>query len=403
MKTFAKKTKRPTHPAHRSRAAVLPFFNPAAQGQRAQVRQALRATRIQAKLTISQPNDKHEQEADRMAEAVMRMPAPQMQRQPENNEEKQEELIRTKPISAKITPLIQRRVIPEDEERQVQARGNGKTSRVTPYFKSGLNILGNGQPLSKETRAFFEPRFGRDFSGVRVHTDYRANQLTRSINARAFTKENDIVFGKGEFAPETKKGRNLIAHELVHTIQQTNIRNTINCYPRGVLEEMAIRRGRQLADPHFPVDISVIDDSDLTGWLAAFTRTGEVYMQDVHTMVSNVLTAAGTHPIRRLDILDHGNPNGIQIGSDYINLSNIATFGIELRRLNGRFTNNGFVHLQHCEIGQNQALMSAFAALVGATVYGGTGSQNPIYRFNLGDYVRCNPSGHCEADVGRPW
>jgi hypothetical protein len=77
-----------------------------------------------------------------------------------------------------------------------------------------------GQPLDAATRAFMEPRFGRDFSGVRMHTDARAAESARAVNALAYTVGHTIVFGAGQYAPGTPSGQRLLAHELAHTIQQ---------------------------------------------------------------------------------------------------------------------------------------------------------------------------------------
>jgi hypothetical protein len=77
-----------------------------------------------------------------------------------------------------------------------------------------------GQPLSTATRAFFEPRFGHDFSQVRVHTDARAAEAAGQSSALAFTVGADIFFGKGRYAPETSRGQRLLAHELAHVVQQ---------------------------------------------------------------------------------------------------------------------------------------------------------------------------------------
>jgi hypothetical protein len=78
-----------------------------------------------------------------------------------------------------------------------------------------------GQPLDPATRAFMEPRFGHDFSRVRVHTDSRAAESARAVNAMAYTVGQDVVFGAGEYTPGTTGGHQLLAHELTHTIQQT--------------------------------------------------------------------------------------------------------------------------------------------------------------------------------------
>ncbi|HKV40512.1 MAG TPA: DUF4157 domain-containing protein, partial [Blastocatellia bacterium] len=77
-----------------------------------------------------------------------------------------------------------------------------------------------GRPLDQSTRAFFEPRFGHDFSRVRVHSDAQAAESASAVNASAFTLGDDIVFGEAQFSPETDQGRRLLAHELTHVIQQ---------------------------------------------------------------------------------------------------------------------------------------------------------------------------------------
>jgi hypothetical protein len=77
-----------------------------------------------------------------------------------------------------------------------------------------------GQPLDAETRAFMEPRFGHDFSRVRVHTDTKAAESARAVNALAYDVGRDVVFGAGQYAPSTSAGRQLMAHELTHVVQQ---------------------------------------------------------------------------------------------------------------------------------------------------------------------------------------
>ena len=82
-------------------------------------------------------------------------------------------------------------------------------------------MRGGGAPLDPATRAFMEPRFGHDFSRVRVHTDARAATVARSLDALAFTVGDDIAFAPGQYRPGSDEGRALLAHELTHTIQQT--------------------------------------------------------------------------------------------------------------------------------------------------------------------------------------
>ena len=153
------------------------------------------------------------------------------------------------------------------------------------------------------------------------------------------------------------------------------------------------------------LEIAVIDDSDIVGWMASVTRLNELYMRDVRSMVAVVkqrcASIAGA-TIRRLDVLDHGNPNGIEIGSDWITMKTVGPFDGLFRQLAPLFAATGFVHLQHCRAGQNHALLGHLSTLFGVPVYAGTGAHNPVYRFNSGKYERCVPSGDCESDVARP-
>jgi len=174
---------------------------------------------IQAKLVVGHPGDIYEQEADRVADAVMRMPERQVQRQIEPEEE-EEELIQTKPLVNQITPFVQRQVEEEEEILQTKKR-EGTTPEVTHDLESSINALkGGGQPLAESTRNFFEPRFGYNFSDVRVHTDAKAGESAKAVNALAFTMGRDIVFGRGGYALETSGGLRLLAHELTHVVQQ---------------------------------------------------------------------------------------------------------------------------------------------------------------------------------------
>jgi Domain of unknown function (DUF4157) len=92
-------------------------------------------------------------------------------------------------------------------------------SSVPPVVHTVLNS-GGGQPLDPATRAFMEPRFGHDFSQVRVHTDARAAQSVRAVNAIAYTAGSNVVFGPGRYEPSSIQGRSLLAHELTHVLQQ---------------------------------------------------------------------------------------------------------------------------------------------------------------------------------------
>lgn len=158
---------------------------------------------LQTKLTISQPGDIYEQEADRLSAQVMNMPGRQsfsnnpLGRQPTNGQD----------------------VIAQRQEQTQESGGGNTVLNVTASFDS---MLPHGQPLPASVRSFMEPRFGQDFSQVRIHTDQRASALAHEVNAHAFTVGRNIAFGKNQYAPGTSAGRHLIAHELTHVIQQAN-------------------------------------------------------------------------------------------------------------------------------------------------------------------------------------
>jgi len=183
---------------------------------------------IQAKLKINQPGDIYEQEADRVAEQVMRMPEPvSFENSPPTLQRKcaacasghglcpncaeEENLVQRKPLASKITPVVQRQITEAPES----------IPGISPSVENHINNLSDGgQPLPKSVRAFFEPRFGYDFSQVRVHIDTQAAKSARAVNALAYTIGRNVVFGVGQYAPNALAGRELLAHELTHVIQQ---------------------------------------------------------------------------------------------------------------------------------------------------------------------------------------
>jgi hypothetical protein len=162
---------------------------------------------IQTKLKIGEPGDKYEQEADRIADEVMRMPESLVQRQVEPEEE-EEEMVQSKAIFSAINPLV-------------QLKEDGNPAHFSERLESPLAAKsGEGGALPSDARSFMELRFGTDFSHVRVHTDTEANQIAAAIGARAFTLKHDIFFGAEHYQPTTMQTRRLLAHELTHVIQQ---------------------------------------------------------------------------------------------------------------------------------------------------------------------------------------
>src|SRR5262245_30578093 len=102
----------------------------------------------------------------------------------------------------------------------IQRKEDDRAAGAAIDARSAPMPPGPGRPLDPTTRSFFEDRFGADFGGVRVHDDAHAAASARDLQARAYTTHEDVVFGAGEYAPGTLAGRNLLAHELTHVVQQ---------------------------------------------------------------------------------------------------------------------------------------------------------------------------------------
>ncbi len=174
----------------------IPLFPPERQ------RSSPQPSIIQRKLVVGQTNDPLEHEADRMADQVMRMPAPEVA-----------------PTTA--PPRVSHKCDPCEAEERLQTKEARPQSAVGEAPGSVHEALSSpGQPLDAATRAYFESRFGYDFSKVRVHIDGNATESAREVNALAYTIGPNIVFGEGRFTPETPAGRRLLAHELAHVVQR---------------------------------------------------------------------------------------------------------------------------------------------------------------------------------------
>jgi Domain of unknown function (DUF4157) len=159
---------------------------------------------IQPKLSVGAVDDPFEREADAMADRVMRMPETSfIQRKCAACEHEEEKIHR------KITPFIQK--------QSIGSEGGQASESVSNQIE---NSRGGGSRMSENTLSFMESRFGADFSDVKIHTDSNAVQMSRELNAQAFTVGSDIYFNSGKYAPDSDSGKHLLAHELTHTVQQ---------------------------------------------------------------------------------------------------------------------------------------------------------------------------------------
>ena len=184
---------------------------------------------IQAKLTIGEPNDKYEQEADRVAAKVVQQinhPAPVSMAQDEQEQGKERVMLGE--LSMKPMPVIREvEAMEEGEDLQMKSilrRREAIVGReVSTDLETAINrARGGGQPLNAGLQQSMGQAMGADFSGVKIHTDTTANKLSQSIQAQAFTTGQDVFFKQGSYNPHSQQGQQLIAHELTHVMQQNN-------------------------------------------------------------------------------------------------------------------------------------------------------------------------------------
>ncbi|MDJ0854790.1 MAG: DUF4157 domain-containing protein [Desulfobacterales bacterium] len=141
---------------------------------------------------------------------------------PASEEQKTGEQTQPAPAES-VTPLLRKTTENGTEEEPVSRHMPDHNFSAAPPQTGGqiAAMQGSGRPLPISERAFFEPRLGRDFGQVRIHTGQTAAQAAKAINARAFTLGKDIFFGSGQFSADSSEGRRLLAHELTHVVQQS--------------------------------------------------------------------------------------------------------------------------------------------------------------------------------------
>lgn len=201
--------------------------NTKAAGSECKACKAKKRMLLQTKLTIGEPGDSYEQEADRVADQVMAAPA--------------------HTSVSKASSGVQRHA----------ATSDGGVDYAPASVDRAL--ASHGMPMDSLLRQDMEHRFGYDFSQVRVHSNADATQSTQDMNALAFTVGRDIVFAEGRFAPGTHEGRRLIAHELTHVVQQGS--NT-SLLQRQEIEDLPIppRSQPSLPEPDVNIDPTALSE-----------------------------------------------------------------------------------------------------------------------------------------------
>jgi hypothetical protein len=192
---------------------------------------------FQAKLSVGQPNDVYEKEADAVADRVVnnrsgspavqqkeiksiqKLATPLEEEKLATNEERMREdkKIQEKPDVQLMCPECEKE---KKEKEKVQAKSEGGNT-ASPQVSSRIEgSKGRGNSLPRKTLGEMNHSFGTDFSDVVIHTDSEASQLSRQLGAQAFTYGNDIYFNSGKYNPDSSSGKQLLAHELTHVIQQ---------------------------------------------------------------------------------------------------------------------------------------------------------------------------------------
>lgn len=214
--------------------------------------QQKKAFGLQARLEVSAANDPFEQEADRAAAQVLNMTAPAAD-----------------PLTTKTgtttAALVSRRPTP----------ATGGVRRAPASV--GATLRSPGEALAPSTRAFFEPRFGHDFSRVRVHRDAPAAASAREVAAHAYTVGHHLVFASGRYAPDSASGRALLAHELAHVIQQRAAvqRSSVSPEPETRRTPSDIDE----EDERAPAEAPVVGGPAIEGPVAAAPATDEAATQ----------------------------------------------------------------------------------------------------------------------------
>ena len=189
-------------------------------------------------LSIGALDDPAERQADRMADRVMRMPdfAPAHEARSAGGTSRTNLLRRKCACGGSAGSAAECDDCAAERKGALRRRAaDGAGPHQAPPIVHDV-LRAPGRALDASTRAFFEPRFGQDFSGVRVHLDGRAAESARAVHALAYTVGTDIVFGAGQYAPNSSQGRHVLAHELAHVVQQGD------AAPQSARRDVALRR-----------------------------------------------------------------------------------------------------------------------------------------------------------------
>ena len=243
--------------------------------------------RFQPKLTVNTPGDKYEQEADRVADMVMRMPEPTVQRECATCGGKS-------PTGGECPECKKKKPGLGGTLQRLSTHGDSAAGMAAPPIVSRV-LSSPGSPLPADTRSFMESRFGADFMNVRVHTDSLAAESAAAVQAKAYTVGSHIAFGPGASLSD----KHLLAHELAHTVQQmSGVRRSLTLVQRSdtsaVLPNQNIQQQATKPEIKFRIDWLIEGGIpvETNGQVAVMARLVIASLQDDLAGVESATVAA---------------------------------------------------------------------------------------------------------------
>jgi hypothetical protein len=241
----------------------------------------------QPEVPISSPGDAHEREADRVAGAISHG---QAMTEPPSREE-------GRCGASHLASSSNSRAVPRSLDEPASTAALRTSAPTQPAGMLRDVVRSEGRPLDPPTKYFFEARFGRDFSRVRVHSDESANRMVGAFNARALTYGHHIAFGHALYQPDVPDGRRLLAHELAHVVQQGNSNRTpttASAAPTGQrmaqtatpMVQRTISDGHDLTSPRFSrlVDLEAVYDDETILDLGRVGRSVQALQQALYDL-----------------------------------------------------------------------------------------------------------------------
>ena len=344
-------------------------------------------------VTIGEPNDKYENEADSMADHVvnstLNAPAPAVQRKCEKCEEeenvqkkKEEEEVQMKGIEEE-EETVQKKSNTDEEEKDVQMKAaeeeedttvqkkesreeeesiqtKGEANQPASTLASQLtSTRGGGFSMPSQTRKEMEHSFGTDFSGVNIHTDSTAVQMNKELHAQAFTHGSDIYFNRGKYDTSSAPGKHLLAHELTHVVQQNS------ALRKKRIQRQLVFGSGYAGFPSVPAEVAKAKAGKWNPTSIDFSTNagrsgGGSGAKDLGELI-NIIGKQGKGAIKKLGIIGHSNSKAMGLSGD------VHTAGVPLRGLitedtlkankakidavKDRFAPGGFIVLYSCNSG----------------------------------------------------